>query len=145
MSESAPQSGLAQFVRERHVHYSLSAEDVVRRETGPVHVGFDVRLFASHGGDAHAPPNCPVCRELQARLEAIARQAVQGAGDDMQVEIAPNQGELFQSHEAREEDEVALDVRLLRRGGNDQPAGQTERSRLDQVKERLRGLGIHEG
>jgi hypothetical protein len=130
-------------VRDRRVRFTVASEAVMGRD-GPISIGFDVQLLASHGYDAHPLRGCPVCAALEAHLGELAEFSA-GAGErPTEVEIDPDYSVLYDSHDAEGTDDVALDLRLLRRGDDGHPVGEVERAYLRQVRARLKALGARE-
>lgn len=134
---------LSAFVRTRRVRYTIAPEQVIRNG-GPLAIGFDVRLFAWHGHDAHAADGCRICAYLEAHLGYIAEFLVGRDERPAEVEIDPEYAVLYDSRDAPGTDDVVLDLRLLRRGQDDCPVGPAEERYLRAVKKRLEALGIHE-
>jgi hypothetical protein len=136
-------AALTEFVRDRRVRFTVSPEAVLGKD-GPILVGFDVRLLAWHGHDAHPLQGCPVCAALEAHLADVAAYSVGPAERPAEVEIDPDVAVLYESPDAAGTDEVALDLRLLRRGDDDHAIGEPERAYLRQVRARLKALGARE-
>ena len=137
------QGPLAQFIHDRRVRFTVSHEKVIGAD-GPVSVGFDVRLYAWHGFDAHDLQGCAVCAGLEKRLQELAEISVRTEDHPTEVEIVPEYSLLYDSRDAPGTDDVALDVRLLLRGEDDHPVGKAEEGYLKQVRARLKGLGVRE-
>jgi hypothetical protein len=138
-----PPAPVAAFIRERRVRFTVTPEKVIR-DGAPMPVGFDVRLFAWHGRDTHALQGCAVCAALEEHLRRIAELSA-GPGDKpTEVEIVPDYAVLYESRLVHDTDDVALDMRLLRRGDDDHPAGKVEEAYLKQVRARLKALGVRE-
>jgi hypothetical protein len=131
---------LGQFARERHVHYELEPE-VVEGEKREV-VGFQVRLFAAHGKSEPATPMCPSCVELRRELQSFAERLV-GSGEAAgRTEIIPMPSTLYESAEDRDEDEVALTVRVHCEAPEHRRPGAGEELCLSDVRHRLEALGV---
>jgi hypothetical protein len=137
-------AALRAFVRERRVRFTVAPEAVVGND-GPISIGFDVQLLAWHGYDAHPLHGCPVCAALEALLAEVAEFSVGTGERPTEIEIDPHLAVLYESHAAAGTDDVALDLRLLRRGDDAHPVGDVERAFLSQVKGRLKALGAREG
>jgi hypothetical protein len=138
-----PPPPVAAFIRERRVRFTVTPEKVIN-DGAAIPVGFDVRLFAWHGLDSHALQGCPVCAALEEQLREVAELSV-GAGEKpTEVEIAPDYAMLYDSKVLAGTDDVALDVRLLRWGDDEHPAGKIEETYLKQVRARLKALGVRE-
>ena len=144
MPDSQIPAPLATFIRERRVRFTVTSEKVIR-EDGPIPVGFDVRLFAWHGDDHHDLQGCAICANLERQLQRIAELSLRAENNPTEVEIVPDYAMLYDSHDAPGTDDVALDVRLLRRGEDDRPVGTAEEKYLKQVRARLKELGLREG
>ncbi len=134
---------LATFIREHRVRFTVTAERVIRDEE-PIQVGFDVRLFAWHGHEVHDLQGCAACAELERKLQDVAELSIRGNESPTEVEIAPDYAMLYDSHDSPGTDDVALDIRLLRRGEDDRPVGTAEEKYLKQVRARLKDLGVRE-
>jgi len=142
-SAAALEVSLPEFARERHVRYSIAPERAVGSE-GEIPIGFDVRLFASHAHEPHVPGACPVCRQLEANLLRIAKELAARHQDQLFVEIDPEYGQLYESREVRNTDDVVLDLRLLRQGKDDRPCGPAEERCLRSIRADLKALSVHE-
>src|SRR5512138_155362 len=134
---------LANFIRERRVRFTVTPEKVIRND-GPIPVGFDVRLFAWHGFDTHQLQGCEICARLERSLQEVAELSLGTDDHPTEVEIVPEYALLFDSNAAPGTDDVALDLRLLRRGDDDHPVGSVEEGYLKRIRARLKELGVHE-
>jgi hypothetical protein len=140
MTSDGDSAALAAFVHERRVRFTVAAEQVIGRD-GPIPVGFDVRLLAWHGHEAHALESCPVCLSLEEHLRQVAEFSVGTGEKPAEIEIDPDYAALYDSHDAPGTDDVALDLRLLRRGNDDRPVGAVEQRYLKEITARLKALG----
>ncbi len=143
MPNSSIPAPLATFIREHRVRFTVTPERVICDEE-PIQVGFDVRLFAWHGHEIHDLQGCAACAELEHNLQQVAELSIRGDASPTEIEIAPDYAMLYDSHDSPGTDDVALDIRLLRRGGDDQPVGTAEEKYLKQVRARLKDLGVRE-
>lgn len=132
---------LERFVREHHVHYEVEPEAAVDGGKAEV-VGFDVRLFATHGEDRLEAPSCPRCVELQDELRSFAERLVASGAAAGRAEIAPASRALYQSTEVRGADEVSVAVRVRCDVPEHRGEGATEDRCLGDLRERLRELGV---
>jgi hypothetical protein len=87
---------LGRFARDHHVHYEVEPEAAA--DQGDEVVGFQVRLFATHGEQRVEPPACPRCVELLRDLRSFAEQVI-AAGAAGRAEIAPSVPATYQSTE----------------------------------------------
>ncbi|BDG05207.1 hypothetical protein [Anaeromyxobacter oryzae] len=137
--EAQETEGLGRFAREHHVHYEVEPEEVVERDRREV-VGFEVRLFATHGESKLEAPACPRCVELLRELRSFAEQLVASGDAASRAEIVPRPSALYQSTEVPGADEVAVAVRVRcdaaehrREGVAEDPCLGGLRSRLDSL------------
>ncbi len=129
--------GLGRFVRDHHVHYEVEPEEVVRGDRREV-VGFEVRLFATHGESRLEAPACPRCVDLIRELRSFAEQVVSSGRSALEADVVPQPSALYQSTEVPGADEVAVAVRLRcdalrhpRDGSGEDPCLGDLRARLD--------------
>ena len=102
---------LQQFASEHHVHYDVQPEFVGAGDDREP-VGFEIRLFARHGGGRLGAPGCPACVELGRELASFAEQLVSGGEIASRTELVPGTPALYESTEERNVDEVELTVRV---------------------------------
>lgn len=132
---------LQTFAREHHVHFEVEPEEVIEGERREV-VGFDVRLFATHGESKLEAPACPRCVELLKELRSFAERVV-GPGDTAErAEIAPPAPRVYQSTEVSGADEVELTVRVQCHAPQHRAAGKGEDPCLGELRERLHAIGV---
>jgi hypothetical protein len=127
---------LGRFARDHHVHYEVEPE--AAGDQGDEVVGFQVRLFATHGEQRVEPPACPRCVALLRDLRSFAEQVI-AAGAAGRAEIAPSVPATYQSTEVPGADEVSVAVRVHchapeHRGSEDRCLGE--------LRERLDALGV---
>jgi hypothetical protein len=132
---------LAAFVKERRVRFTLAPERVMGAD-GPIPVGFDVRLLAWHGHEHHTLEACPVCASLETHLREVAEFLIGVGEKPAEIEIDPDYSALYDSRDAPGTDDLALDLRVLRRGHDDRPVGAVEERYLKEITARLKGLGV---
>jgi hypothetical protein len=130
---------LQRFARDHHVHYEVEPEAVDDGDKREV-VGFEVRLFATHGEARLEAPSCPRCVELQAELRSFAERVVASGEED--AEIAPASPALYQSTEVQGADEVSVAVRVRCDLPEHRGAGAAEDRCLGLIRERLHALGV---
>lgn len=143
MTTSAALEELAQIARNRHVHFDVEPE-VVIRGSERVKVGFQVRLWAVHAKGARALPGCPKCWDLVEDLRRIAEQVVPAEERPSRTELDPFRPALYDSRVVPAADEVSVTIRLIHRDGYDRPIDSCEERCLKEIRARLRALGIPE-
>lgn len=132
---------LGRFAREHHVHYELEPETAGDGDRPDV-VGWEVRLFATHGEAKLEAPSCPRCVELQQELRSFAERVVAAGEAAPRAEIAPAAPALYASTEVPGADEVSIAVRV-RCDAPDHRAGQAgEDPCLGELRQRLDALGV---
>lgn len=143
MSDTEEFEQLRASAKCNHVHFEVEPELVVVRDV-LTKVGFRVRVWAVHGKGARAMPGCHKCQELLAALERIVQWAIPAVGRVSRVEVERPGAALYDSREVQGADEVAITIRLLHRQVYAAPVDERERRYLQQIRERLRLLGIPE-
>lgn len=134
---------LRALVRQRHVHFEVRPELVVRGDVR-LKVGFEARVWSVHDRGAHALPGCSRCDMLHAELERIVQWAMPEGGRPTRLEVERTRRSLYDSREVPGSDEVAVVVRLVHRDGYEAPIDACEERCLRELRERLRWLGIPE-
>ncbi len=132
---------LDRFVREHHVHYEVLPEEAFeggRREV----VGFDVRLFGTHGEARLEAPACPRCTELLTELRSFAESVVSSADATERSEIVSEPQALYQSKEVPGADEVAVTMRIRCGSPEHRRPGAGEDPCLADVRQQLDSLGV---
>jgi hypothetical protein len=132
---------LQRFARDHHVHYEVEPEAVVEGERREV-VGFEVRLFATHGESKLEAPSCPRCVELQKELRSFAEELVASGAARGRAEIAPETPALYASTEVPGADEVTVSVRVRCEAPEHRSGGTGEDRCLGELRERLGALGV---
>jgi hypothetical protein len=126
-----------EFARDHHVHYEVEPEEVTAGEAPGV-VGFQVRLFATHGESKLPAPSCRRCAALAAELRSFAERLVSAADVASRTELVEGSPALYQSQEVAGADEVALTLRVrcdaTARGGSSEERCLAElRRQLDEA------------
>ena len=134
---------LRDSARRHHVHFEVQPELILERDV-LTQVGYQVRVWTVHDKGAHAMPGCVKCRELLAELDRIVQWAIPTEDRPTRIEIERPGAALYDSKEVPGSDEVALTIRLVHREAYAAPIDACERRCLQQIRERLRGLGIPE-
>ena len=83
---------------------------------------------------------CPECRAVEDALDRVAHEVAPGEV----IHVGRGTVQLGTAHEGRPE--VLATVTVIHRdgGGANRPPGDDERARLEEILERLRGLGVQE-
>jgi hypothetical protein len=132
---------LSRFVKEHHVHYEIEPETVVQRDRREV-VGYEVRLFATHGEARLRAPGCRECAELVGELRSFAeRLVVPGHAAAWTGTLAASPA-LYQSSEVLGADEVAITMRVHCDSPDHQQTEAGGRRCMDEIRERLGEAGI---
>lgn len=134
---------LRDSARRHHVHFEVQPELIIERDVR-TQVGYQVRVWSVHDKGAHAMPGCVKCRELLAELDGIVQWAIPAEDRPTRVEIERTGAALYDSAEVPGADEVAITIRLIHREAYATPIDECERRCLQQIRERLRWLGIPE-
>jgi hypothetical protein len=129
---------LGRFVREHHVHFEVAPELVTDGEEPEV-VGFQVRLFATHGESKLERPGCPRCVELAKELRSFAEQLVVGDLAE-RTDFVPQSPALYQSTEVPDADEIALALRVRCNAPEHRRAGDDHC--IVALRDRLHELGV---
>jgi hypothetical protein len=132
---------LQRFARDHHVHYEVEPEAVDDGDKREV-VGFEVRLFATHGEARLEAPTCPRCVELQRELRSFAEKVVASGDAAGRAEIAPAAPALYASTEVPDADEVTVAVRVRCDAPEHRSGGTGEDRCLGEIRERLGALGV---
>lgn len=143
MTKTDVHDDLRQVAKERHVHFDVESE-VVIRGSERVKVGFLVRLWGVHPKGARALPGCPMCWTLVEDLRRIAEHVVPAPGRPTASALEPFQPALYESRVVPSADEVSLSIRLFHREDYGQPVDACEERCLKEIRGRLRELGIAE-
>lgn len=143
MDEMEDFERLRDSARRHHVHFEVQPELISERDV-LTQVGYQVRVWTVHDKGAHAMPGCGKCRELLAELDRIVQWAVPAEDRPTRIEIERPGAALYDSSEVPGSDEVALTIRLTHREAYASPIDACERRCLQQIRERLRWLGIPE-
>ena len=134
---------LRDSARRHHVHFEVQPELILERDVR-TQVGFQVRVWTVHDKGSHAMPGCVKCQELLAELDRIVQWAIPAEDRLTRVEIERPGAALYDSSEVPGADEVALNIRLTHREAYASPVDPCERRCLQQIRQRLRWLGIPE-
>ena len=139
--ETHDREALGQFVKDHHVHYEIEPEAVVeggRREV----VGYEVRLFATHGEAKLPTPRCEECVELLGELRSFAERLV-GPGHAATWQDVPQATPaLYQSSEVPGADEVGLTMHVRCESPDHAQGEEGGRRCMDEVRQRLGEAGI---
>jgi hypothetical protein len=133
---------IALVVRQRRVHFDAERE-CIDAAAGRIAVGWTLRLFALHDKGTHRVGACPCCRRIALELRRVLEVALRGADLDASVEVGLLAPVLYDSSVVPGRDEVALPLRLWRRGaGAPGPGGDEACAR--HLRERLKRYGLSE-
>ncbi len=133
---------LGRFAREHHLTYELEPE-VVEGEQRDV-VGFEVRLYATHGESKLEAPGCPRCVELAGELRSFAERLISAGDAPRWTEITPpGAPALYQSAEVPGADEVALAMRVRRDPRDGGTAKPSDDPHVGEIRARLEAVGAH--
>ncbi len=139
--ESQEREALGRFVKEHHVHYEMEPEAVFQGDRREV-VGYEVRLFATHGESKLRAPGCRRCDELLRDLRSLAERLVGEGRAVSWTGIAPVSRALYQSSEVPGADEVALAMHARCESPDGQQAEGGERRCMHEVQQLLGEAGI---
>ncbi len=99
------------FARDHHVHYEVEPEEVTGGEASGV-VGFQLRLFATHGESKLPTPSCRRCEALVGELRSFAERLASAADVADRTELVAGSPALYASQEVPGADEVAVTMRV---------------------------------
>jgi hypothetical protein len=102
-------------VRRGRIHFDTTRE-YVDGPAGRIVAGWTLRFFALHDKGSHVVPACPWCRRLGLDLRRLAATALCDGSLEADVEIGSVLPALYESASLPGRDEVALSVRIWRRG-----------------------------
>lgn len=139
--ESQNREALGRFVKEHHVHYEIEPEAVVEGDRRGV-VGYEVRLFATHGESKLPRPGCRRCDELLGELRSFAEQLVSSGEAANWTGVALVPRSLYQSSEVPGVDEVALAMHVRCDAPDHGQGDGGGRRCMDEIKQRLGDAGI---
>ncbi len=139
--ERDEREALGRFVKEHHVHYEIEPESVFQGDRREV-VGYEVRLFATHGESKLRAPGCRRCDELLGELRSVAERLVGEGGAASWTGIAPASRALYQSSEVPGADEVSLAMHVRCESPDGRQAEDGARQCMHEVQQRLGEAGI---
>ena len=132
---------LGRFVREHHVHYEVSPEEVADAGRRDV-VALQMRIFATHEKVRMTVPGCPACVKLQLELRSFAEEVVRAAEASGRAEVFLGRRALYQSSSAQGGDEVAVVVRVRCDRPERTRQGGVEDLCLGEIRDRLAEIGV---
>ncbi len=135
---------LRRIVRERRVYYEVEPEVLVQRDER-IRIGFELKLWATHPRHSGALPGCPQCLHAYADLENIAQWILPREERASRYEIEPFNRQLYDSKTQNDTDEICLTLAILHREGFDRPVDACEERCLEEMKNKLGAIGVHEG
>lgn len=131
----------SRFVKEHHVHYEIEPETVVQRDRREL-VGYEVRLFATHGEAKLRAPGCRKCAELLGELRSFAERLVVPGHAATWTGPPAATPALYQSSEVPGADEVTITMRVHCDAPDHQQSEGGGRRCMDEIRERLDEAGI---
>ncbi len=124
------------FARDHHVHYEVEPEEVTGGEASGV-VGFQLRLFATHGESKLPTPSCRRCEALVGELRSFAERLASAADVADRTELVAGSPALYASQEVPGADEVAVTMRV-----HCDPRDGAEDPCIGKLRRRLEAAGV---
>ncbi|HVA00537.1 MAG TPA: hypothetical protein VMV34_02675 [Terriglobia bacterium] len=105
-------------------------------------IGFQLELSGAHeNGQEHPAPGCDRCREVYSALVRIAESVLPGENEECTYQLEPyDQGICYTARHGNRP-EITLTIRILHRKGFDHAVDASEVRYLNEIQQRLEGLG----
>ena len=137
---------LRELVRQHKVCWEVWPEYHIDREEKKVQIGFELDLVGTHHQAAHPPePGCEECVKVYDDLRRIAQWIIPKEERDSCYEIGFFDASIHYASQRRFRKDVTLSIKILHREGFDRPTDACEVRCLNEMEEKLKGLGAGKG
>ena len=135
---------LKTFVNKHQVCWEVLPEQIPIIEDRPLQVGFDLRLYGTHGIEDHPVPGCEKCKTIYKGLRKIAKRIIPKEGRPSRYEIEIFDSAIRYDRVRSNRPDVCLTIKILHRSDLEQPVDACELQCLQEMKEGLSLLGARE-
>ena len=107
-------------------------------------IGYSLELYGTHDSEVEHPrPGCKHCQRIFAGLQVIAAHIVPRQERLSRYDIEILDDAIYYAAERRERPDVALKIKILHRYGYELPVDGSDIHCLNEMKQRLRELGVY--
>jgi len=141
-----PPHHVSELARRLRVHYEVYPDSVILRDHSIRSVGFCVELYGQAADDPGLRPVADRAKEVYGVLREISTLVVPDADDGCRYQMRGSSAAFyFYGSKPADRGCVRMEIRILHRDHWDRPIDAFESRALQEIEDRLAGLGVPRG